>query len=163
MALKQTQETTTTSEETSRVQPAKQIHPLWWILATAVALCAIIALAAAAKQLFYRGLPIGSTQTNTNMARTPHRFNDRHHMRGGRMNDNQEYSDNSTRISGVVTAIDGTKLTIAGYCTSKIAETNDKTQYYGAAQPVKVNDTVMITGTTSGDSFTASRITIRRQ
>lgn len=169
MALTRRKETTTTIANEAKVaqpaqQTAKTIHPLWWILAAAIALFIAILLAAAAKQLFYRGPITGSTnQMSSNSMMHCGRFGDRTRMRGGMMDDNEQLPSNSIRVSGVVTAIDGMKLTIAGYGASKIVEINDKTEYYGAAQPVKVNDTVMISGTSSGDTFTASRITIRRQ
>lgn len=82
---------------------------------------------------------------------------------GGMMGDRDTISSDSTRVSGVVTAINGSTLTVAGNGTTKQVTTNDSTTYYGAAQPVKVNDSIMITGTTSGDTFTAGRIVIQRQ
>lgn len=73
------------------------------------------------------------------------------------------YASDSSHVSGVVTAINGTSLTIAGNGTTRQITTTGTTTYYGAAQPVKVNDSVTISGTTSGDTFTANRIMIRRQ
>jgi hypothetical protein len=66
-----------------------------------------------------------------------------------------------SQVQGVVTAIDGTKLTIAGDGTTSTVYTSSATQYIGASSAA-VNDTVDVTGTTSDGTFTASSIAINQ-
>jgi hypothetical protein len=136
----------------------------WWIIGGALAVVAMIcgmAWGMAHRTAFVDGRFDGPMmQSNFSDSRF-----DRDGMRGGggMMGDRDAISSDSTRVSGVVTAINGSTLTVAGNGTTKQVTTNDSTTYYGAAQPVKVNDSIMITGTTSGDTFTAGRIVIQRQ
>jgi hypothetical protein len=152
----ETKETTVEKAEAARIVPAKPQSPLWWVLGTLIAVVFIILLAGAFKQAFYLGGNDGRYDNHMG-------FNtvrgDRGGMRGGMMHDDNDDS----HVTGVVTAIDNATLTVAGEGTTKKVTINDSTEYYGAAQPVKVNDTVRIMGTTSDDSFTASKVMISRE
>ena len=66
-------------------------------------------------------------------------------------------------MSGVVTAVDGSIITVAGNGTTTKVTTTDSTTYTGDDKPAAVNDTIMVVGTTSGDTFTATRISLQRQ
>jgi hypothetical protein len=66
----------------------------------------------------------------------------------------------STRIVGVVSAVNGDTITIIGNGASKTVKTTDQTVYNTAAKKVNVNDSVVIDGITSGDVFTADSIAI---
>jgi hypothetical protein len=67
----------------------------------------------------------------------------------------------SSEVQGVVTAVDGNKLTIAGDGTTSTVYTSSSTQYVGASS-VAVNDTVDVTGTSSDGTFTATGISINQ-
>ena len=60
-------------------------------------------------------------------------------------------------ITGVVTAVNGNQLTVAGNGTSSSVTINSSTQYTGASSAA-VDDTVVATGTSSGSSFTATHV-----
>ena len=157
---KEVVETKEKSVDKSNAAPVAQSgmqNPLWWVLGTLLAVVFIILLAGAFRQAFYFGGMDGRYDNNHMGFNTVR--SDRGGMRGGMMHDD---NDNS-RITGVITAIDGSTLTVAGEGTTKKVTTNDSTEYYGAAQPVKVNDTVRIMGSTTGDSFSASKVMISRQ
>jgi hypothetical protein len=66
-----------------------------------------------------------------------------------------------SEVQGVITAIDGNKLTVAGNGTTSTVYTSSSTQYIGGSNVV-VNDTVDVSGTTSADTFTASSISINQ-
>lgn len=141
----------------------KPTNPLWWVLGTALGILVILLLASAIKNALDYSHAVRTTSADRDYRGG---YNDRFEGgmgRGGMMMTGQGATNSSTRITGVVTTVDGTKLTVAGNGTTKTVETNDSTQYYGAAQPVKVNDSVMVYGTTANDVFTATRITIQRQ
>lgn len=155
---KEVVETTTKSSTTpksSDVATTNTVSPLWWVLGTLVVVTLVIFTAGATRQLL-------SQRDNS---RADHNFgfgmDDRHMMRGGMMHD--DLASDDSHVGGVVTNISGSTLTIAGNGTTKKVTVNDSTEYYGAAQPVKINDSVQIIGTTSNDTFTASRIMISRQ
>lgn len=67
--------------------------------------------------------------------------------------------NSDSRAAGVVTAVNGDKFTVASNGATKDVTTNSSTQYEGG-DSVKVNDTVLVTGATSGGQFTADRILI---
>ena len=130
--------------------------PLWYVLGTLIAVVFIILLAGAFKHALIRQ-DTGRFERSAGFG-----FDDRHMARGG-MKGNRDRTNDGAHIRGLVTALNGSVLTIAGNGTTKKVTINDSTEYYGAAQPVKVNDSVRIMGTTSGDTFTATRIVISRQ
>lgn len=65
-----------------------------------------------------------------------------------------------TRLSGVVTQVSSGTFTIAGNGTTKTITTNSDTVYSTTDKTVKVNDTVIITGTDSNNTFTATSVQI---
>ncbi|MFZ1249479.1 MAG: hypothetical protein WAQ24_04100 [Candidatus Saccharimonadales bacterium] len=81
-------------------------------------------------------------------------------MRGGMMGAN----DSATRVTGVVTAIHGDTLTVAGNGTTKAVKVTTNTIYVGAAKPAAVNDTIVAIGTASADTadFNADRVMLTR-
>lgn len=92
---------------------------------------------------------------------------DRAKLRGGMMNDGSGPGlsmsrNSSTHIGGVVSAVNGDSLTVIGSGTTKTVKTNGDTLYNGAKDGKKpaVNETVSISGTTSGDTFTAKSVRI---
>jgi hypothetical protein len=66
---------------------------------------------------------------------------------------------NQNRITGTVTAVNGSTFTVAGGGSTNDVTTNSSTQYQGGAQP-KVNDTVVVFGTTNNGTFTATQVVI---
>ena len=136
------------------VETKKQVNPLWWVLGTVLVIFVLILLGAAAKRAFMHNQTGSDRFERSGMAMMDGRGG-RGHMMMDRMND-----DNT--VSGVVTKIDGSTLTVAGNGATKQVTINASTEYYGAAKPVKVNDSVRIQGTTSGETFTADQIMISR-
>ena len=63
------------------------------------------------------------------------------------------------RTAGVVTSVNGNNFTVAGHGATTNVTTNSSTQYRGGNQ-VKQNDTVIVRGTTSNGTITATRIVI---
>jgi hypothetical protein len=68
-------------------------------------------------------------------------------------------NSNQNQLSGTVTAVDGSTFTIAGNGASNQVQTSGTTQYQGGNQ-VKVNDTVIVLGTTSNGTFQATEVVI---
>lgn len=63
------------------------------------------------------------------------------------------------RVVGTVTAVDGSSFTVAGDGSSTKVTTDNSTRYtYG--DQVKVNDTVLVFGNTSGGTLKADRVII---
>ena len=65
-----------------------------------------------------------------------------------------------TRLTGVVTQVNGDSFTIAGNGTTKTIKTNADTSYSTADKKVSVNDSVIVTGTDSNGTFTATTVNI---
>ena len=147
--------------------PTVQSPRTWWIIGgTLAGLAGIALIVGVVWGVTHRGAMMNARFDDDQYGPriTDNRGFDRGGMgREGMMMGGQGSTDSSTRVFGVVTAVDGSTLTVAGNGTTKKVVINDSTQYYGAAQPVKVNDSVTITGATSGDTFTAGRIVIQRQ
>jgi uncharacterized Zn-binding protein involved in type VI secretion len=72
-------------------------------------------------------------------------------------------STGATRVSGVVTAVNGDSFTVAGNGTTKTVTTNGSTVYNTSGNKVAVNDSVTVTGVISGDTFTATRVMVQNQ
>lgn len=64
-----------------------------------------------------------------------------------------------TRASGVVTGVNGSNFTIAGSGAVANVTTNSSTSYQNGNQ-VKQNDTVVVLGTSSNNTLTATRVVI---
>lgn len=65
-----------------------------------------------------------------------------------------------TRLIGVVTQVNGDSFTIAGNGTTKTIKTDSNTVYNTTDKKVNVNDSVIVTGTDSNGTFTATFIRI---
>lgn len=82
--------------------------------------------------------------------------------RGGMMYRDNESSN--TRVSGVVTAVDGNTITVAGNGTTTKVTTSDNTTYSGSSQPAQVNDSIVAYGAKdAGGELVASSIRLVRQ
>lgn len=84
-----------------------------------------------------------------------------HGSYGNRMMDEHGYGImfGGDRVVGTVTAVDGSSFTVAGDGSTTKVTTDDSTRYtYG--NQVKVNDTVMVLGNTSGGTLKADRVVI---
>lgn len=97
-------------------------------------------------------------------------------MRGGMMDDDFNgprgrfnngtgtNTTSSTRVSGVVTAVDSNTLTVAGNGTTTKVTVNDNTAYTGSDKPAKVNDTIMAFGARdASNNLVASTVRLSRQ
>jgi len=65
-----------------------------------------------------------------------------------------------TRLTGVVTQVNGDSFTIAGNGTTKTIKTNADTSYNSTDKKVSVNDSVIVTGTDSNGTFTATTVNV---
>jgi hypothetical protein len=63
------------------------------------------------------------------------------------------------RITGTVTAVNGSNFTVAGHGSSYQVQTNSSTQYQNGST-VKVNDTIVAFGTTNSGTLTATLVAI---
>lgn len=64
-----------------------------------------------------------------------------------------------TQTQGVVTAVSGSSITVAGGGKSQAITTNSSTTYVGGTKPA-VNDSVIVTGTKSGSTITATQVEV---
>jgi hypothetical protein len=80
-------------------------------------------------------------------------------LMGGGGKFNSTIGSNQNRIQGVVTAINGSTITVAGHGATNDVETNSSTQYQNGSS-VKVNDSVVAFGTISGGKFTATQVVV---
>ena len=133
----------------------------WMTIAACVAIGAVIAL-------LLCGI-MGAVRHNSNGAGYGA-------MRGGMMRDGRGPGDNdgdgdrrggmmmrggydsNTMVHGVVSAVSDTEMTVVGNGVAKKVALPSSTTY-GANKP-KVNDTVAVRGTTSGETFTATSVQI---
>ncbi|HSW80999.1 MAG TPA: hypothetical protein VLG40_01255 [Candidatus Saccharimonas sp.] len=81
-----------------------------------------------------------------------------HDMRGGF---NGTDGSTVTRLSGVVTQVNGATFTIAGNGTTKTITTNDSTVFNTGSKKVNVNDSVLVTGTDGNSAFTAATVHVQ--
>lgn len=86
--------------------------------------------------------------------------------RGGMMQgglDQDTDTTNASRISGVVTAVSGDTITVAGGGTTTKVTVSSDTNYSGSSEPAKVNDTITAVGTKNSDgSLTATSVRLYR-
>ena len=79
---------------------------------------------------------------------------------GGDGFDSNVTVDGQTRLSGVVTSVSGSGFTVAGHGVTTNVTTNSSTQYRNGSSQVKQNDSVLVLGTDSNGTITASQIII---
>jgi hypothetical protein len=88
-------------------------------------------------------------------------------MRGGGFgmmgNDASGSTSSNTRLNGVVTAVEGSTLTVAGSGTTVTVKVTDTTTYTGSSKPAAVNDTIIAFGSTTDGVFTATSVRLIRQ
>lgn len=83
-------------------------------------------------------------------------------MMGGHYDGDADASD--TRVAGVVTAVSGNTITVAGNGMTTKVEVSDNTTYYGDSEPAKVNDSIVAFGAkNSSDVLVASSVRLSRQ
>jgi hypothetical protein len=132
-------------------------HPIRWMLAAIalfLLLLGILALSALAHLL--------------RRAETGSLLNGSYGMHAWQMQDGErqtmrqrQSSTDNNFVTGVVTAVNSDGFTVAGNGTTKTVKTNGSTIYNTAGNTVAVNDTVSVTGVTSGDTFTATRVMVQ--
>lgn len=84
-------------------------------------------------------------------------------MRGGWESDDTSTSSSITRLSGVVTAVSGDIITVAGGGTTTRVTVTGTTSFTGSSEPAKVNDTIVVFGTQNSDgSLAATSIRLAR-
>ncbi len=70
----------------------------------------------------------------------------------------------NTRVNGVVTAVDGNTITVAGDGTTAKVTVSSNTTYSGSSEPAKVNDTITAVGAKDGSgTLIASSVYLSRQ
>lgn len=125
------------------------LYPSWrnpWVILAAVLVAAFILFAAATAH-------VARTQT-TVTRRGATWFTMRKPGVAGRMQ-----VTNGSIVQGVITAANGSALTIAGNGTTSTVTTTSSTKYQGATSAA-INDTVVVSGTSSNGTITASRIVV---
>ena len=131
-----------------KAQTPSPLNPSWrnpWVIIAAAFLILVLLAGVAA---VHRAATVIGFKGPRQMAIAP----------GGRMF-RAYVNPNGSNLTGVVTAINGDKLTIAGNGTTSTVSTTSSTQYVGASQ-VAIDDTVMISGTTASGTLTATQIVI---
>lgn len=85
-------------------------------------------------------------------------------LRGGMMYGGDGSTASNTRVSGVVTAVDGSTITVAGNGTTTKVTVSSNTTYSGSAEPAKVNDSITAVGAKDGSgTLIASSVYLSRQ
>lgn len=145
----------------------------WWVVVAVIvgfATLGMVAACFAMQRSFVRhdglhtvgqGMSVRDFDTDVHMRRgSGDRMQDGMMRWGGYGSDT---STNSSRVFGVVTAVNDTTLTVAGNGTTTKIIVTDDTTYMGDDKPAKVNDTIMAVGTKDGDTITATRVMLQRQ
>lgn len=70
-----------------------------------------------------------------------------------------DFGSSKDRARGVVTSVSGNRFTLAGHGSATTVQTDSSTKYDGGNQ-VKVNDTVIVVGTTKNNVLNADFIDI---
>lgn len=168
---KQTATSVTQPTDTARTKrKLPKLAPGWWALIVAglvFAVLGVCAVGSAAVRMISHKDSVVATQTGDRQL-MPQRGSSS--MQGGGMmrgpggsfGDTSD-STNGTRVSGVVIAVDGSTITVAGNGTTTKVVVNDSTTYTGDDKPAAVNDTIMVVGTKSDDTITATRVSLQRE
>lgn len=129
----------------------------WLYGAAAVIVLALVFLAGAAAAnhrkgyaVFRTGGPLGAPAEAG--------FGLRHRTMGA-FDSNSVPVNGQSRLNGVVTSVNGNNFTVAGNGATTNVTTNSSTTYQDGNQ-VKQNDSVVVFGTTSNGTLTATRIII---
>ncbi len=127
------------------------LNPSWrnpWVIICAAFLLLILLAAATAVHRVATVVAMGPTQRKITM------------MPGGPgVGYRQFVQPNGSQLQGVVTVVNGDKLTIAGNGTTSTVTTTSSTQYVGASSAA-VDDTVDVMGTSSNGTLTATQIVV---
>lgn len=85
-------------------------------------------------------------------------------LHGGMFWSSEDTSTSNTRVSGVVTSVNGDTITVAGNGTTTKVTVSDNTTYTGSSEPAKINDTIIAIGAkNSEDTLIASSVYLTRQ
>lgn len=173
------QQTEKKQTATSAVQPADtaqtkrklpKLAPGWWVLIVAVLVFTVMGICAAgsvAVRMISREDSVTTTQTGDRQLMPQRGSNSMQGggmMRGpgGNFRDTSDSTD-GTRVSGVVVAVDGSTITVAGNGTTTKVVVNDSTTFMGDDKPATVNDTIMVIGTKSDGTITATHVSLQRE
>jgi len=155
----------------SKVTDVQAIHksntPLMIVLLAIAGLLFVAAVAAVTGNVFIRnhsGFMFGRSDDSTNTLFSQ-RGNDYRGMRsGGGMMGLRNFNTNSTTnldaVSGVVTSVGASSFVIAGGGKQYTINTTGSTTYNTTDQKVSVNDSVIVLGTISDKTISASSIRI---
>lgn len=127
---------------------------LYGLLAAVILIIVFLAGAAAANHR-HRGMVF---KTANMMGGPGGEFGLGRHRLGGGFGGNVTING-QTRVSGVVTSVNGNNFTVAGHGSTTNVTTNSSTQYQDGNQ-VKQNDSVIVWGTDSSGTLSASQIVI---
>lgn len=121
-----------------------------WLIAAGVAIVVILILMAASVgrrfSVNHNEVAFGRRGGFSLVQKAPLRF-------GG------ESGTAQNRLTGVVTAVNGSSFTIAGDGATNTVTTNSSTQWQGASS-VKTNDSVVVLGNLSNNTFTATEVAV---
>ncbi len=165
MAEIEKNETTTekvTSNGKSKMKPSKWVP---WVVIGAVVLSALIAVGGliAVRMLANRVNSAVSNRNGTSLVAPRPRFaNERTYNVSQSSSDGLTTTTTNTtytQTQGVVTQVNSDNIVVAGGGKTQTITTNSSTTYVGDTKPA-VNDTVVIVGTKSGDTITATQIEV---
>ena len=92
------------------------------------------------------------------------RFGSYNDGRSGGMYRMDKYdTSSSSRVSGVVTAVDNETITVAGNGLTKKIKITSSTQFNGDTKPAKINDSIVAFGALDNDTLTATSVILSRQ
>lgn len=144
------------------------LNKVWWPILAVGAFFAVLGLFAVGSATLHKAcVNDESYHTTRGASGMMHRGNQG--MGGvsmmGQREDIDDMADRADqgRVRGVVTAVNGSTITVAGNGTTTEVVVTDDTIYMGDDKPAAVNDTIMAVGTKQGDTFTATRVALQRQ
>ena len=149
--------------------PPKKPTPKWvlWVVVGVVALYAVFMLAAfmlihAFKDVDMSEFAPTDQQTTEWSSHRPSFAHERSYTVQNSSSDGLTTTTTNktyTQTQGVVTAVNGDSIVVAGGGKTQTIKTNDATKYEDDTKPV-VNDTVVVVGTKDGDTITATQIAV---
>lgn len=153
----------------ANASPSRRIAdmPVWAIVAAGCAVLLLIISGFFAMFGIFRAMLHTNSRESVSVSTERPSFSDNGGMseRGWIRGDLGDTDTNSDRtvVSGVVTAVDGSTLTVAGNGTTTKVVVNDDTTYRGSSKPAAINDTIRVVGTTSNDTVTATTVYLSRR